>query len=202
MAERTRDVAHWLASARAGSPEALGQALEACRGYLLTIAQQEMDPQLLAKGGASDLVQETFLEAHRHFGHFRGNAEAELLLWLRRLLLNNLVDFRRLYYQTAKRDARREVKLDAGDSSRQRDAGLAGTEPTPSTVAMAQEQAQALERTLQRLPEDYRQILILRYQEERSFEEIAGVMQRSVNAVRKLWARAIERLQEEWEAPP
>jgi len=202
MGEGARDVARWLASARAGSAEALGQALEACRGYLLAIAQRELDPELQAKGGASDLVQETFLKAHRHFARFHGNAEAELLLWLRRLLLNNLVDFHRHYYQTDKRDTGREVKLDGGDSSGRREGDLAGAEPTPSHVAMAQEQALALQRTLDRLPADYRQILVLRYQEERSFEEIAGLMQRSVNAVRKLWARAVERLQEEWENPP
>jgi RNA polymerase sigma-70 factor, ECF subfamily len=201
MGEGARDVAHWLASARAGSEEALGQALEACRGYLLAIAQRELDPELQAKGGASDLVQETFLKAHRHFARFHGAAEAELLLWLRRLLLNNLLDFRR-HCQTEKRDAGREVKLDAGDPSSRREGELPGTEPTPSNVVMAQEQALALQRTLSRLPEDYRQILVLRYQEELSFEEIAGLMQRSVNAVRKLWARAVERLQEEWETPP
>src|SRR6516225_10133589 len=105
MGEVARDVARWLASARAGSPEALGQALEACRGYLLAIAQQELDPELQAKGGASDLVQETFLKAHRHFSHFHGSAEEELLAWLRRLLLNHLADFRRLYQETQKRAA-------------------------------------------------------------------------------------------------
>jgi RNA polymerase sigma-70 factor (ECF subfamily) len=202
MPEIAKDIVHWLASARAGSPEALGQALEACRGYLLAIAQRELDPELQAKGGASDLVQETFLKAHQHFNRFHGNAEAELLLWLRRLLLNNLVDFRRLYQETAKRQAAREVKLQPGDSSAPRGGGLAGTEPTPSNVAMEHEKAEALKQTLCRLPEDYQQVLILRYQEERSFEEIAKLMQRSVNAVRKLWARAVQRLQEEWESPP
>jgi RNA polymerase sigma-70 factor (ECF subfamily) len=59
MAARTEEVAPWLAEAPGGDMEALGQALEACRGYLLSIAQQELDPELWAKGGASDLVQET-----------------------------------------------------------------------------------------------------------------------------------------------
>ena len=58
------------------------------------------------------------------------------------------------------------------------------------------EQTQALERALELLSEDYRRVIHLRYREERSFEEIAQVMQRSQNAVRKLWRRAHERLQE------
>src|SRR4051812_46159075 len=58
--------------ARAGSHEALGQLLDGCRGYLLRIARDELDPRLQAKGGASDLVQETFLEAQRDFAAFTG----------------------------------------------------------------------------------------------------------------------------------
>jgi RNA polymerase sigma-70 factor (ECF subfamily) len=57
MDRSARDAAQWLPAARAGSREALGEVLEACRGYLLLLAQEELDPALQAKGGASDLVQ-------------------------------------------------------------------------------------------------------------------------------------------------
>src|SRR5262245_57514454 len=97
MADLFVDVAHWLPDARAGSSEALGQVLEACRGYLLMIAQQELEPALQAKGGASDLVQQTFLEAQRDFAGFEGSTREALLAWMRRLLLNNLANFRREY---------------------------------------------------------------------------------------------------------
>ena len=200
MAARTDEVARWLVEARGGAADSLGQALEACRGYLLTIAQQELDPELRAKGGASDLVQETFLKAHRHFVHFQGTAEDELLAWLRRLLLNNLADFRRLYHETQKRQAGREIALPIGDGSRPRGGGPVAKDPSPSAEAMAREQAEAVQRTLDRLPDDYRRVLVWRHQEERSFEEIARLMNRSINAVRKLWARAVQRLQEEWES--
>ena len=63
MEEPLADFTPSLAAARAGSREALGRVLESCRGYLLLIAQQELDPALQARGGASDLVQQTFLEA-------------------------------------------------------------------------------------------------------------------------------------------
>src|SRR6516225_2042707 len=102
MSEPSPEAAPNLAAACAGSREAVGQALEACRGYLLLIAQRELGPQLQAKGGASDLVQETLLEACRDFARFQGDSEAELLQWLRRLLLNNLADFTRLYRDTDK----------------------------------------------------------------------------------------------------
>ena len=56
MVDHAPDVERRLAEARAGSVPALGEALEACRRYLLGVAQRELDPQLRAKRGASDLV--------------------------------------------------------------------------------------------------------------------------------------------------
>jgi RNA polymerase sigma-70 factor (ECF subfamily) len=190
-----------LSEARAGSREALGEALEACRGYLLLIAREELDAELRTKGSASDLVQETFLDAHKDFGHFHGNSEDELRAWLRKLLLNNLANFRRRYQQTDKRKLGREVALPAG-SSADRAGELAADLSSPSARAMKAERAEALWRALERLPDDYRQVILLRYEEGQSFEEIARVMQRSENAVRKLWARAVERVQHELETPP
>jgi RNA polymerase sigma-70 factor (ECF subfamily) len=201
MAETPQDAARLLAAARAGSPEGLGQALETCRRYLLLVAERNFDPALRAKGGASDLVQETFLEAQRDFGRFHGTTEAELLAWLRRLLLNNVVNFARRYRDTAKRAVGREVLL-PGEGSSAGAGGVAGSGPSPSGLAMAQEQAQALQRALQRLPEDQRRVLELRFQEGMSFEEIGRVLDRSPDAARKLWSRALQRLRVEWEAPP
>src|SRR5262249_52338401 len=93
----------WLAQAHAGSADALGRLLEGCRGYLLMIAREELAPDLQAKGGASDLVQETFLDAQRDFARFQGADEAELLAWLRRVLLNNLANFTRRFREAEKR---------------------------------------------------------------------------------------------------
>ena len=202
MAKAAGDAARWLPAARAGSREALGEVLEACRGYLLLLAQEELDPALRAKGGASDLVQQTFLEAQQDFARFQGDSEGELLAWLRQLLIHNLANFRRSYRQTNKRRIDREVGLPHGSSSFAPGQGLPSATPTPSVDAIQREQSEALQRALARLPEEYRQVILLRYQEENSFEEIGRQLQRSPNAARKLWLRAVERLQRELEEPP
>jgi RNA polymerase sigma-70 factor (ECF subfamily) len=199
MAEHRQEMDHWLGAAKAGSAEALGRVLEACHGYLLAIAQQELDPALRAKGGASDLVQETFLKAHRHFDCFEGSSEEQLRAWLRRMLLNNLADFRRRYQEAAKRRSGREIVLNQLESVSTVAPEMATNEPSPSMQVSAQEQAELLRRTLDKLPDDYRQVLVLRYQQAESFETIAQRMNRSVNAVQKLWTRALIRLREEWE---
>ena len=202
MTEPDGRAAQWLPAARAGSPEALGQALEACRDYLLRIAQRELGPDLQAKGGASDLVQVTVLDAIRDFAHFHGNTDTELLQWLRRLLRNNLADFTRQYRDTAKRQIGQEVRLEGGDSSAERGGGLAAAWPSPSGEAMANEQAEAIRRAVERLPDDYRRVLVLRYQDERSFDEIGDLLGLTANAARKLLLRAVERVQRELEGPP
>jgi RNA polymerase sigma-70 factor, ECF subfamily len=197
VASQRKEVGRWLAAAHSGSQDALGQALEACRGYLLLVAQRELDPALHPKGGASDLVQETFLEAQRDFAGFQGNSEAQLLAWLRQLLRNNLANFARRYRTTDKRQLDREIALPPDQSGADPAAMAPADTSTPSVQAMANEQSLALQRALARLPEEHRQVILWRYQEERSFDEVAKLLNKSPNAARKLWARALKRLQEE-----
>jgi RNA polymerase sigma-70 factor (ECF subfamily) len=147
-----------IETARAGASDSLGRLLETCRNYLLLVAQQEMHPDLHAKIGASDLVQDTFLEAQRDFGLFDGQTEAELLAWLRRILLNNLANVARQYRNTDKRRLDREVPLD-GESGDGRLLNLADAGDSPSADASAREQAERIRRALDQLPEHYRQVI-------------------------------------------
>jgi RNA polymerase sigma-70 factor (ECF subfamily) len=194
------EVALRLAAARAGSDSKLGQVLQAYRGYLLLVAQNELDPALRAKGSASDLVQETFLEAKRDFAQFHGSTGDELKAWLKQLLKNNVANFGRRY-RSSKRQADREVPLESDSSGADGCRGIAADEPTPSFQAVTREDKEALERALGRLPEDYRRVILLRI-EQVPFEEIAHQMSRSPGAARTLFARAIKRMQQEMEMPP
>jgi RNA polymerase sigma-70 factor (ECF subfamily) len=202
MATNRAEVLCWLVQARAGSPEALGQLLQACRTYLLLIARQELDADLRAKGSASDLVQETFLEAQRDFDQFRGETEAELVAWLRQLLLHNLRDFTKRFARTGKRELVREVSLEEVRGNGELGLLFSSDSASPREKLVQQERAERVRRALDRLPADYRHVLLLRYTEERSFEEIGERMQRSANAARKLWLRALERMELELETPP
>jgi RNA polymerase sigma-70 factor (ECF subfamily) len=201
MNEPAGDVARSLADARAGSRDALGRALDACRGYLLLVAQGQLAPELRAKGGASDLVQETLLEAFRDFDRFHGGSEDELLAWLRRLLLNNVADFTRRYRATDKRRLDLEV-APPGGSSAGPDGGLPAEGPSPSSAAAAGEQTAAILQVLSRLPEDYRRVIVLRYQDGRPFDEIGRELGLTANAARKLLLRAVERVRAELGGPP
>ena len=185
-----------LADARAGSPEALGYALEACRRYLLLVAEKELGGDLRAKAGASDLVQDTFLEAQRDFARFQGRSRGELRIWLRRILLNNVGNFTRHYREAAKRAVTREVGLSGFGSQSGVPGDLSGSTASPSHRMVAQEEADAVRAAVERLPDDYRRVIELRYYRQLGFEEIGVEMGRSPEAARKLWVRALAKLRE------
>jgi RNA polymerase sigma-70 factor (ECF subfamily) len=194
---RVAAIEDWIRVARNGSAEALGRLLEACRPYLLLVATQELSSDLRSKVGASDLVQDTFLEAQRDFARFRGHTKEELLGWLRRALLHNLANVTRHYRATDKRDVAREISPDDVPP------GALPAAPTesPSAQAMARERDEGLARALAQLPEDYRRVVGWRNYERASFEEIGRRLGRSPEAARKVWARAVERLQQILELP-
>jgi RNA polymerase sigma-70 factor, ECF subfamily len=186
-----------LQAARAGSTAALGQLMEMCRQYLLGVANGELESQLQAKAGASDLVQDAFLEAQRIFSRFQGETSQELLAWLRAILLNKLADFNRAYRGTDKRQVAREMAIDGGPTPSAPGLQPAANVATPSGIVAQDEEAQAVQRALDRLPDHYRQVILWRQWEDMPFEEIARRLGKSVDAARMVWWRAIERLQQE-----
>jgi RNA polymerase sigma-70 factor (ECF subfamily) len=184
----------WLAEARGGSAEALGRLLEGCRQYLLLVANEELPSVLRPKVAASDIVQDTFVKAHEHFAQFRGGTPDELFAWLRRILLNDLANCTRHYFETGKCQLSREVPL-ANTPPANVQNGIASEADSPRTKLLAQEKADALDRALEQLPENYRDVILWRTRDGLPFEEIGRRLDRSERAARKLWVRALERLQ-------
>lgn len=180
-----------VTAAHDGSFAALGQLLDHYREYLLRIANQEMNGELAGKIAPSDLVQETFLQATQAFRQFEGRTEAELRAWLRKILVNNILETQKCF-RTQKRAVSLEVPLESDGSAAPIE--LPCPAPRPSSLAVSAERRVAVERALARLPEDYRRVLTLRSFEDRPFEEVGRELDRSAEAARRLWSRAIQRL--------
>jgi len=185
-----------IQEARAGDADALGRALESCRDYLLMIATRGLDADLIAKGGASDLVQETLLGACRDFGTFQGCSLDELVAWLCKILQNNLAVHRRRYRGTRKRQVSLEIPIGnlAGGEARR---ALTCDSVSPGSHAASREQTAALMAALGRIPEDYRRVVVWYQYDQLTFKEIARKLDRSTEAARKLWSRALIRLTDE-----
>jgi RNA polymerase sigma-70 factor (ECF subfamily) len=190
------DLGQLLRLARAGDRGALGELLEWYRNYLTLLARLQIGRRLRSKIDAADLVQDTFLEAHCHFGQFAGNTEAELVGWLRAILAGNLAHLLRRYLGTQGRDVRleRQLALDLDESSRVMGQAVPAPQSSPSQQAARREQAVLLADALQRIPEDYREAIVLRQLEGLTFPEVARRMDRSVDSVKKLWIRGLGEL--------
>jgi RNA polymerase sigma-70 factor (ECF subfamily) len=184
-----------LNRARHGEEEARGRLLELYRNYLRLQARTLIGRTLQVRLDPSDLVQETYLEAHRDFPAFAGTTEAELLAWLRRILVRNLAD--QFKHHTAQgRDVRREESLEAmlQRSSDSLDQALGTGLSSASASSARREQAVVLADALAQLRPDDREVITLRHLEGLKFDEVAERMGRSSGAVRVLWSRALERL--------
>lgn len=189
-------LAELLAAARDGNGESLGALLAQYRTYLTLLGAAQFQRRLQARVSPSDVVQETLLRAHRHFGQFRGQTERELIAWLREILLNCLAKFIERHVHAAKRDVRREVAFDsfseavASSAQVRRPSEQIGN----GSRLVLQESAGQLTQLLNRLPEHYREVLVLRNLQGLSFEQVAIRLDRSPGATRMLWLRAIEKL--------
>jgi RNA polymerase sigma-70 factor (ECF subfamily) len=188
----------WIEGARAGSAECLGRIAATYRNYLLLIANRELPAELGGKVGPSDVVQETLLKAQGTFGQFRGTGRDELLGWLRQILRNQVIDAQRAC-QADKRRLSRERPIAPADDSQGADLPLAAKDRSPRAEVILREESEALRRALERLPEDYRQVVLLRSWDRLPFAEVGRRLGRSAAAAGKLWARAVERLQQELE---
>jgi RNA polymerase sigma-70 factor (ECF subfamily) len=195
-AEPSRSLSELLLRARGGDAGELDRLFAACRNYLCLLAQSHVEGRLRAKADASDLVQQTLLEAYRDFAQFRGGTEKEWLAWLRRILAHNAAQFVRDYRGTDKRQVSREVALQAagpGSTS----PGLQPADPgeTPSQQLLRKERELLLADALMQLPPDHRDVICLRNLQRLPFEDVARRMGRSRPAVQMLWMRALHRLQ-------
>src|SRR4051794_15478262 len=178
-----------IEEARGQGGEAPVRLLEHFRAYLLLVANRKLPEDVCPKVGASDLVQETLLRAHDHFGRFRGGTEDELRGWLRRILLNHLADVINHYRGTGNRERAREMPLADVPPDK-----LARADESPSAAALARERDGALRHALGQLPEHYRRVIDWHNYDRLPFGEVGRRLGCSAEAARKLWTRAVDRL--------
>lgn len=191
-----------LTEARTAPDDALGPLLELYGNYLQLLASAQLDAKLRARVSPSDVVQETFLEAHRDFPQFRGNSEREFLGWLRQILAHNLARLVERHILAEKRAVRREVSLEGMGAAIERstarlDAVLADGAASPSTSASRREYVVILADQLAEMRPEYREVIVLRHLEGLPFKDVAERTGRSEGAARMLWLRAINRLREQ-----
>jgi RNA polymerase sigma-70 factor (ECF subfamily) len=178
-----------------GKPDDANHRLEEFRAYLETLTWIQLDPRLRCKFGLSDVIQDTLLEAYRDLERIEAMDTDGQKRWLRRMLINNLLDEIERW-STKERDFHREKSLHTAaeeSSSRLRD-WLAAEDSTPSEKLVKHEEAKRVWDALAQLPERERKALILQQYHGWKLVEIAEYLGCTANAVAGLLQRGLARL--------
>jgi RNA polymerase sigma-70 factor (ECF subfamily) len=177
--------------------DAQAPKLDDFRDYLIVLARTKIPFDMRGQLDASDIVQETLLEAHTKRHQFQGTEAASLAAWLRKMLSFNLIDkYRSLRRQ--KRDVGKDVSIEGSleESSIRFDAWLASNQSSPSLQLRRQELALSLASKLEKLPEFQRDAVRMRYIQGMTIADISECMEKSPTAVAGLLKRGLEGLRE------
>jgi RNA polymerase sigma-70 factor (ECF subfamily) len=165
---------------RSGDNIAMEEFYNIYRSRLYTLVFEQVDRDHAA---AEDLVQETFLAALSSLDKFRG--DSQLYTWLRSIAFHKLNDF---YRRQGRQPKPKESPPDFDAMKQLEQTG--NDEPAPLTVLESEEIRQSVHQALGDLPQDYQEVLILKYLEEMPVLEISQVMGRSPKSVEGLLSRA------------
>jgi RNA polymerase sigma-70 factor (ECF subfamily) len=184
-----------LTGAAHGDAPARDELLGLYRPYL-RLAVGDRLPRLVQKRiDASDIVQQTLVDAVRGLPEFRGRSEPEFTAWMMKLLERNLLQCMR-NNTLGKRDVRLEHNwTDASGSAQLIWRAVAGDQSSPMSSVFRGEAALHLAMALDKLPQEQRTAVEMRYIGQQSLREIADEMGRTVGSVAGLIRRGVEALQ-------
>lgn len=189
-----RDIPGLIARYQQGDRQAGDQLVMVYRSYLRLVAARRLPKLLVKRADASDIVQQTLVDAVRGLPGFRGETEAELTAWMMRLLERNLLQNTRSNL-AAIRDVRRESQEKSPSGSAQLVwHEISGEGTCPQSSVFRGEAALLLAEAIEQLPDEQRQAVQLRYLEQRSLESIAAEMEKTTAAVAGLIARGVKGL--------
>ncbi len=159
------------------------------RPLLLDMAKERICREIQSKVGASDIVQQTMLEAYQGVHTIQPEDDRHIFNWLSKILLHNLKDVSKSFRQAKKRSVQRERRLPS-------EGNLADRKGFTQPLEL-QEDLTLLCSALTCLPRAHQQVLTWRYHEQLTFPEIAELVGRTEDAVRMQVKRALHRLARE-----
>src|SRR5262245_38330476 len=187
-----------LAAAREGRDGAVDRLLDVHREPLRKMIGLRLDPALAARVDASDVVQEVLLEAHKRLTDYLENPTMPFRLWLRHIAKDHVIDAHRRHRQAQRRSLDREQPIVpavlADHSSLELAGQLLDQERTPASEAIRRELQRKLDGGIAGLDEDDREIILMRFREQLSNQQVAEALGLSEAAASMRYLRAIRRL--------
>ncbi len=197
---RTGKSVEWEAIVQAsqGGQAELNALLSQYRDRLLRMVKMRLDNRVQGRVDASDVIQESYIEAGRRIEEYLNDPSVPFFIWLRYLTLQKLTLAHRQHLGVKARDANREVSLYRGPSPAATSAALAaqliGQLSTPSQAAVKAETKTRLQEALNNMDEIDREVLALRHFEQLSQKETAMVLNIGQKAAGARHLRTLARL--------
>lgn len=190
-----------MLSAVGGDADSLNRLLRRHQARLKRLVAVRLNPRLQARVDASDIVQDTLMEAARRLSGYSSSLDTPFYPWLRKIAMQRLVDATRKHLAADARDIRRERRFTA-----QEDASVAylvdhlvTSASSPTQHATREEMRERVRSALNALPEVDREVLVMRYLEQMNPSEIAASLQVTERTVRNRHSAALERMLKELE---
>ncbi len=187
-----------LNQAKQGDAGAVEQLLTAHREPLRRMIGLRLDPALAARVDASDIVQDVLLEAHRRLQDYLRKPAMPFHLWLRHIAKDHIIDAHRHERLAQRRSVDREQSMNAarpGESSLDWAAQFFDQEMTPASAAIRNEMERKVQLVIEQLDEDDREIILMRYVEQLSNQDVASSLGLTEAAASMRCLRAVRRLQ-------
>jgi RNA polymerase sigma-70 factor (ECF subfamily) len=173
------DTTYLVQAAAAGDGRAVDELFTRYRDRLARMVRLRISQRLQARVDASDVLQESLIDAARHLAEYARNPAIPFYLWLRNIAGIKLAELHRRHLGTQRRDAGREVSLHRGGVPAVSSASLAGQlighATSPSDVAIKEELRLAVQEALNSMDPIDREVIALKHFEQLSISEIAQV---------------------------
>ncbi len=175
---------------RAGDDTCMAPLIERYRERLARMVHFRLDPRLVGRLDAEDVLQEVWIEAGKRLQAFRDD-DKPFLVWIRLITQQTMIDLHRKHLGAKMRSAGREVGAPASGTL----SGFFVAHVTsPSGAVMREELREKIEQALASMDEIDREVLLLRHFEELSNKEAATVLGIQENAASNRYVRALGRL--------
>lgn len=184
-----------VVAAQGGDELALDALLRRYEDRVRRIVRIRLNGKLRGYVESMDIVQETYQAALKRIDALELRGTASILQWLSTIAENKVTDAHRFFFGQ-KRDRDREVHMtDTPRGERSAGVELATDEKNPSDEAAHNELAQLVDESVAELPDDYREVILLRTYYGHDWEEVARLSGRpGGDAARQLHRRARIRL--------
>ncbi len=194
MSSTPNDTQELLKRAGAGDRAAFEELFRHHRSRLRRAVALRIDRRVAARFDASDVLQETYLEAFKRLPKYLEQQKMPFYLWLHWIAREKILGLHRRHLGAERRTVHQEMPLMPVDSSAALVSGIIGRRPSPSEELARMELAERLRQALGQLADDERDLILWRHFERLSARDTARLLQISEAAAGKRYVRAVERL--------